>query len=422
MRARRRSSVPAFPGGRRRSPPPATAAAAANDYCGGQCSDILPPGPERQRHPRRDPRCNQAFGTQPAHADDQLAPYGNLARGLLRRSPTPRSTTSSTTPRSGSPPTRSSRPEARRRTDVTIIRDKKTGVPHITGTTRYGTEFGAGYAAAQDRLWLMDVFRHVGRGELTPFAGGAPANQGLEQQFWPQRPVHRGRPAGPDRQRRRHERRRAASRPSTTSQAYVAGINAYIDAVQQRPLLPRRVRPDRPHRRGHQRRDDRALQAHRPGRAGLRGRRALRRRRRRRGPARPLAARRPAEVRRGGGHQGLGVLPRAQRPRGRAHRPRRQSFPYAAKPADPQGDGAARRGLGRRRAAGLRPHRAARPPAGRRRPGEASAHRRRRGAARQLGRKQRHVQRPASSPASTPRAATRSPSSARRPATSRRSC
>ncbi|MEU9464059.1 penicillin acylase family protein, partial [Streptomyces sp. NPDC048312] len=31
---------------------------------------------------------------------------------------------------------------------------------------RYGTEFGAGFAAGQDRLWLMDLFRHIGRGEL----------------------------------------------------------------------------------------------------------------------------------------------------------------------------------------------------------------------------------------------------------------
>ncbi|WP_141247314.1 hypothetical protein, partial [Streptomyces albidoflavus] len=37
-------------------------------------------------------------------------------------------------------------------------------------------------------LRLIDLFRHVCRGELTPFAGGAEANQGLEQQFWPEAP------------------------------------------------------------------------------------------------------------------------------------------------------------------------------------------------------------------------------------------
>ena len=112
---------------------------------------------------------------------------------------------------------------------MTIVRDKKTGVPHITGTTRYGTEFGAGYAAAQDRLWLMDVFRHVGRGQLTAFAGGAAANQGLEQQFWRNAPYteadlqaqidnavadqRRPRPAGP---RRRQRLPGTASTPTST--------------------------------------------------------------------------------------------------------------------------------------------------------------------------------------------------------------
>src|SRR5699024_7497031 len=68
--------------------------------------------------------------------------------------------------------------------DVTIVRDEDTGVPHIHGTTRSSTEFGAGDAAAHDRLWLMDVLRHVGRGKLASFAGGAPANRELEQQFF----------------------------------------------------------------------------------------------------------------------------------------------------------------------------------------------------------------------------------------------
>ncbi|MEV7996599.1 penicillin acylase family protein [Streptomyces sp. NPDC086077] len=60
----------------------------------------------------------------------------------------------------------------------------RTGVPHLTGTTRCGTGFGAGHAAAEGRLWLMDVFRNVGRGRPTAFTGGAAANQGPEQELW----------------------------------------------------------------------------------------------------------------------------------------------------------------------------------------------------------------------------------------------
>lgn len=161
----------------------AVGATAANDHCGGQCSDILPPG-QNGNATLAQVLLNQAFGTQPEHAEDQLAPYANLAKGY----PSLTNTTINTffnDASFGVPADQvASTVKPAGRSDVTIVRDKKTGVPHITGTTRYGTEFGAGYAAAQDRLWLMDVFRHVGRGQLTSFAGGAPSNQGLEQEFW----------------------------------------------------------------------------------------------------------------------------------------------------------------------------------------------------------------------------------------------
>ena len=35
--------------------------------------------------------------------------------------------------------------------------------------------FGAGYAGANDRLFLMDVLRHTGRAELASFLGGSNA-------------------------------------------------------------------------------------------------------------------------------------------------------------------------------------------------------------------------------------------------------
>src|SRR6188472_1380107 len=53
---------------------------APNDYCGGQCSDILPPG-ENGNATLAQVLLNQAFGTQPDHAEDQLGPYANLAKG-----------------------------------------------------------------------------------------------------------------------------------------------------------------------------------------------------------------------------------------------------------------------------------------------------------------------------------------------------
>ncbi|MFJ6558528.1 penicillin acylase family protein [Streptomyces sp. NPDC091412] len=197
-------------------------AAASNDYCGGQCSDILPPG-ENGNATLAQILLNQAFGTQPSHAEDQLGPYANLATGYPALTDAkinsffndasfgvPSGQVASTEKPAG-------------RSDVTIVRDKKTGVPHITGTTRYGTEFGAGYAAAQDRLWLMDVFRHVGRGQLTSFAGGAAANQGLEQEFWRNAPYTEA-----DLQAQID---RAVAGNGARGQQALADVNAYLDGI-----------------------------------------------------------------------------------------------------------------------------------------------------------------------------------------------
>ncbi|MET8097805.1 penicillin acylase family protein [Streptomyces sp. NPDC005236] len=209
---------------------------AANDYCGGQCSDILPPG-ENGNATLAQILLNQVFGTQPGHAEDQLGLYGNLASGYSTLTDAKindffndasfgvaSNQVESTTKPGG-------------RTDVTIVRDKKTGVPHITGTTRYGTEYGAGYAAAQDRLWLMDVFRHVGRGQLTSFAGGAASNQGLEQEFWRNAPYTEA-----DLQAQIDEATGKAGARGTQAladaNAYLDGINSYIDASDSGRYFP----------------------------------------------------------------------------------------------------------------------------------------------------------------------------------------
>nr|WP_190034674.1 penicillin acylase family protein [Streptomyces fructofermentans] len=82
-------------------------------------------------------------------------------------------------------------------------------MPHITGTTRRGTERGAGHAAARDRSRPMDGLRHVGRGGPAPFEGVSgsgpppappgPAPGGRRRDAPPQG----GRPPSPRRTRRR---------------------------------------------------------------------------------------------------------------------------------------------------------------------------------------------------------------------------
>ncbi|MFH8774570.1 penicillin acylase family protein [Streptomyces sp. NPDC017958] len=214
----------------------AESATASNDYCGGQCSDILPPG-ENGNATLAQILLNQAFGTQPSHAEDQLGPYANLATGYSGLTDAKINTFFNDASFGVPSDQVASTEKPAGRSDVTIVRDKKTGVPHITGTTRYGTEFGAGYAAAEDRLWLMDVFRHVGRGQLTTFAGGAAANQGLEQQFYRNAPyTEADLQAQIDNAVANNGAR--GQQALADANAYLAGINSYIDASDSGRYFP----------------------------------------------------------------------------------------------------------------------------------------------------------------------------------------
>ena len=138
-----------------------------------------------------------ALGALPPHFADQQPLYENLVYG----SPTltdaqvpdffkdatfgvpPGQAASTVTPRPG----------------VTIVRDSAYGVPHIYGDTRADTMFGAGYAGAADRLFLMDVLRHTGRADLSSFLGGSNAGDGRAAVGL--RSLHRGRPAASGRPR-----------------------------------------------------------------------------------------------------------------------------------------------------------------------------------------------------------------------------
>src|SRR5947207_309918 len=64
---------------------------------------------------------------------------------------------------------------------VTVIRDKSFGVPHIFGDTRYATMFAQGYTGAEDRLFLMDVLGHLGRGRLSEFLGGSQSDIDMDR-------------------------------------------------------------------------------------------------------------------------------------------------------------------------------------------------------------------------------------------------
>jgi acyl-homoserine lactone acylase PvdQ len=118
------------------------------------------------------------------------------------------------------------------RPGVTIMRDKAYGVPHIYGNTRSDTMFGAGYAGAQDRLFLMDVLRHTGRAELSSFLGGS--NAATDASQWAFAPYTE---ADLEKQLAEAPKEfgKAGQQAVEDVQSYVDGINAYIAAAKAGP-------------------------------------------------------------------------------------------------------------------------------------------------------------------------------------------
>ena len=117
---------------------------------------------------------------------------------------------------------------------MTIVRDSAYGVPHIYGETRADTMFGAGYAGAADRLFLMDVLRHTGRAELASFLGGSNADADAAQ--WAFAPYTEADLRKAARRRLPQLYGAAGQQAVEDVQGYVDGINAYIAAANVRPV------------------------------------------------------------------------------------------------------------------------------------------------------------------------------------------
>ncbi|MER5392721.1 penicillin acylase family protein [Saccharopolyspora sp. NPDC002686] len=214
--------------------PPATAEPeSVPDYCREQCHHVLPPG-QNGNATFAELVAHMLLGVRPPHSDDQLAKYDALVGGYSKL-------TTGTIGEFFNDNSFGVRPEDVEKTyqpreDVTVVRDKTAGIPHIYGTTRSGTTFGAGYATAEDKLFLMDVMRRAGRGEVTPFAGGAPSNRQLEQQFFAVSPyTEQELQQQIDSVASQGERGRQALEDA---QSYVDGINAYIEKSYQGRYFP----------------------------------------------------------------------------------------------------------------------------------------------------------------------------------------
>src|SRR5262245_21235739 len=104
---------------------------------------------------------------------------------------------------------------------VEIVRDADS-VPHIFASTRLDALYGLGYVHAQDRLWQMEFQRRIGHGRLSEIFGSATIPQ---DRFL--RTVGFGRAA-------KSAWDRLAAEPRRQVDAYVSGVNAFIESHRGR--------------------------------------------------------------------------------------------------------------------------------------------------------------------------------------------
>ena len=206
-----------------------------NDTSGGRVLSILPPG-EHGLYNAADLAQFEANGTRPAGSQDQLGPYANLlyaAQGLTDSQLSSYYNDESF----GIPPggiARTETPSAT--TNVVIYRDAHD-VPHIYGATKDDVGFGAGYAAAEDRLFQMDVLRHYGAGNLSSFLGPSCADEQMDHDS-----LLLGGYTTAQKQAQIDNNSTFGVLGTTLRSmvySYVNGINAYVNATQTDPqLLP----------------------------------------------------------------------------------------------------------------------------------------------------------------------------------------
>jgi len=110
-----------------------------------------------------------------------------------------------------------------------IKRGVEHGVPHIFGDSREDALFGAGFVTAADRLFLLDVLRRAGRGELSKLLG--PADFSFDRDIAFRAPYREA-----DRSRQiadlAEDFGALGEQVQQDLEAFVAGLNAYVQRVR----------------------------------------------------------------------------------------------------------------------------------------------------------------------------------------------
>jgi acyl-homoserine lactone acylase PvdQ len=202
----------------------------ANDYADGRAMSILPPG-ENGLVNATDAAAFELTGKRPANSDDQLGKYANLLYGYssLTDSKLGQYFNDESFGVRAADVTRTETPTS----GVTIYRDK-LDVPHIYGDTDQTLAFGAGFAQAEDRLFLMDVLRHYGEGTLASFLGASCEFEQMDHDQLLLAPYTKSRAVSQVNQLPKLYGPQGALAKSMIEN-YVQGVNAYIAKTHSDP-------------------------------------------------------------------------------------------------------------------------------------------------------------------------------------------
>jgi len=107
-----------------------------------------------------------------------------------------------------------------------VVRRDERGVPYIEAESEADLYFAQGYVTASDRLWQMELLRRAARGELAEVLGKLVLEEDKRRRTYGFSQVAEQSLA------------RAAPEMRAALDAYVAGVNAYISALDDRTTPP----------------------------------------------------------------------------------------------------------------------------------------------------------------------------------------